>query len=86
MHTDVPSNWVSSHPPSEILIPTIAYRTLDGNQLLGHLYVNTSAEEVSDNNTYSAPLEVHIFSYQCEPANECGACARGEYNHCMCIR
>ena len=57
-------NWVTSHDPAGILIPTVSYGAVQGNQLLREM--NTSAA-----------VTVKLHSYACEPAGHCVACAPG---------
>ena len=57
-------NWVTSHDPAGILIPTVSYGAVHGNQLLREMA--------------SAPaVTIGLHSYACEPAGHCVACAPG---------
>ncbi|ACO61386.1 predicted protein [Micromonas commoda] len=57
-------NWVTSHDPAGILIPTVSYGAVHGNQLLREM---ASASSVT----------IRLHSYACEPAGHCVACAPG---------
>ena len=57
-------NWVTSHDPAGILIPTVSYGAVQGNQLLREMDT-------------SAAVTVKLHSYACEPAGHCVACAPG---------
>ena len=54
-------NWVTSHDPAGILIPTVSYGAVQGNQLLRGMDT-------------SAAVTVKLHSYACEPAGHCVAC------------
>lgn len=57
-------NWVTSHDPAGILIPTVSYGAVQGNQLLREM-------------ASAASVTIRLRSYGCEPAGHCVACAPG---------
>ena len=78
-----PSNWVTSHDPTRIRIPTIAYSTWSANQLLSNLTLlddKPGADGAAPAERWYSQAEapqLRVFAYQCEPGQECAACAPG---------
>ena len=59
-----PDNWVNTHLPDIIKIPTLAYNLVDGNRLLAEMFDD-------------ANVTVDIRTYQCTPKVHCARCAPG---------
>lgn len=57
-------NWVGSHPPDSISIPTIVMNLLDGNKLLKKMYDEPD-------------VRVGAEVYECRPKTRCRRCAPG---------
>ena len=59
-----PDNWVNTHLPEQIKIPTLAYNLVDGNRLLTEMFDDPN-------------VTVDIRVYECEPKIHCARCAPG---------
>lgn len=59
-----PDNWVNTHLPDKIKIPTLAYNLVDGNRLLVEMFDDPN-------------VTVDIRTYQCTPKVHCARCAPG---------
>ena len=81
-------NWIGSHDPAEIKIPTISYGGRDGNMMLNEMFdasIISNASSASTNVTlnatpweaYARDVTVKAYAYRCEAPSKCPACAPG---------
>ena len=87
MNEGAEDNWVSSHDPGIITIPTISYGGQHANQMLREMYDVVAAtasttdagatEPIPDDWFYTRTVSVKIFSYKCDAPSHCPACGHG---------
>lgn len=57
-------NWIGSHPPSSLRIPTVVMNLIDGNKLLTRIYDEPE-------------VNIRADVYECRPKVKCQTCAPG---------
>ena len=73
-------NWVGSHDPSEISIPTVSVGGWDGNRLLRLMFDPDVADEPNatvDARAYARPVTARLSAYECRAPARCPRCAPG---------
>ena len=73
-------NWVGSHDPSDISIPTVSLGGEEGNRLLRRMFDPDVADEPNatvDARAYARTVTARLYAYECRARARCPRCAPG---------